>query len=535
MASGAWLASSLPSWMRFRRALEDPWQAQERILHRLLDRNSRGAYGRAYDFSSLRDYADFKEKVPLVNYDDLAPWIERAAQGEPSVLTSEPVSHLIPTSGSTGGRKLIPFTAELQREFNAAIGPWMLDLARQHPSIALGTAYWSISPSLPPAKKEASAVPVGFEDDSGYLGGIRRRLVEATFAVPSLMRHAPNIETSRYLTLLCLLRRRDLALISVWHPSFLTLLLDSLPVWWEELVEDVRTGRSARSVGLREDLQSAMRTRPEPGRAKELLALDPTQPEKLWPELKLVSCWGDGQASLALAELERRFPNTAIQPKGLLASEAFVSIPFQGRHPLAVTSHFYEFSDAKDRIHLGHELKRGETYSVIVTTGGGLWRYRLGDVVEVDGFLGAVPSLRFLGREGNVSDLCGEKLSETFVTRAIRQACAVLPHAPRFTLLAPEQEDGRWGYTLFIEGPISPQLGGLVDRELCENPHYAICRKLEQLTVVRCFQVTGDGYEIYVDARMKKGLMLGDIKPQALSSDSGWSEVFRGDYEKMPD
>ena len=45
---------------------------------------------------------------------------------------------------------------------------------------------------------------------------------------------------------------------------------------------------------------------------------------------------------------------------------------------------------------------RGRTASLPATTGGGLWRYHLGDLVEVVGFLAATPSLRFLGRGGSV-------------------------------------------------------------------------------------------------------------------------------------
>ena len=67
-------------------------------------------------------------------------------------------------------------------------------------------------------------------------------------------------------------------------------------------------------------------------------------------------------------------------------------------------------------------LPHFESSAVIVTTGGGLWRYRLGDLVEVDGFVAATPSLRFIGRGASVSALCGEKLNETFVTRAIEAA-----------------------------------------------------------------------------------------------------------------
>jgi hypothetical protein len=54
----------------------------------------------------------------------------------------------------------------------------MVDLCRAHPSVPLGPAYWSISPSLAPSKTERSVIPIGFDDDSAYLGGVRRRLVE---------------------------------------------------------------------------------------------------------------------------------------------------------------------------------------------------------------------------------------------------------------------------------------------------------------------------------------------------------------------
>ena len=44
-------------------------------------------------------------------------------------------------------------------------------------------------------------------------------------------------------------------------------------------------------------------------------------------------------------------------------------------------------------------IQRGGTYSVILTTGGGLYRYQLHDLVEVTGFVGRCPLVRFLGKE----------------------------------------------------------------------------------------------------------------------------------------
>jgi len=46
-------------------------------------------------------------------------------------------------------------------------------------------------------------------------------------------------EAFRWTTLLMLLRARELRLISVWHPSFLALLFEPLPLWWDGLLDDL--------------------------------------------------------------------------------------------------------------------------------------------------------------------------------------------------------------------------------------------------------------------------------------------------------
>jgi hypothetical protein len=526
VANCAWLAASVPAWLRFNHALHHPEKYQRQILSGLLSRNADSAYGRAHGFSEIRSYEEFRDRVPVVDYDALEPWIARIMRGEPSVLTTEPVTRLLPTSGSTGGRKLIAFTATFQRELNAAIGPWMVDLCRQHPSIALGPAYWSISPAMPPSTEE-SAVPVGFDDDSAYVGGLRQRFVEAAFAVPSILRLVSDVETSRYLTLLCLLRHRELRLVSVWHPSFLTLMLDALAVWWDELLHDVNSGGCRRAAALPPEVQRAMDASPNPHRAFELKRADPTNAHAIWPHLRIVSCWGDGQAALALSDLQRRLQRIVTQSKGLLATEAFISIPFRGQHPVAVSSHFYEFTDPRGDIRLAHELQTGEIYEVVVTTAGGLWRYRLGDLVKVDGFVAATPSLHFLGRGNGVSDLCGEKLAEIFVTHAIKAVCSSLDFTPSFVMLAPDTDrSGSSFYTLFIDTDPPDKLAERLDNELRRNPHYAVCRDLAQLARLRCCKIGKAAFAFYCESEAARGRRFGDIKPQLLSPRTDWRNVF---------
>lgn len=519
LANGAWLAASIPSWNRFRRALSHPGETQSSILRGLVTENASSAYGLAHGFGSIGDYRQFCDRVPVVGYEELEPWIERIMRGERGVLTTAPVTRLVPTSGSSGARKLIPFTQGLQKEFNAAIGPWMIDLCRQHPAIALGPAYWSISPALPADNTVESAVPIGFDDDSAYLGGIRQRLAEATFAAPSALRLVSDLRAFRYLTLLCLLRQPDLRLISVWHPSFLTLLFNQLPQDWPDLLRDINEGGPRRYPQLPESLQRIVEAPAMPQRARALGEADPKLPTSLWPRLKVVSCWGDGQATLAVDELQKRLSGVAIQPKGLLATEGVVSVPFRGLHPIAVSSHFYEFADADGKIHTADQLRAGEQYSVILTTSGGIWRYRLGDQVEVDGFVGSTPSLRFLGRGGKVSDLCGEKLHETFVTQALTTTFRSYRLFPTFALLAPETPVGSPPhYTLFTDCIIPIDVLAFLEHELKRNPHYAHCRNLGQLGPLVQYQVSSNGYEVLANLEFKSGRRLGDIKPQSLSN-----------------
>src|SRR5207247_2121234 len=133
--------------------------------------------------------------------------------------------------------------------------------------------------------------------------------------------------------------------------------------------------------------------------------------------------------------------------------------------------------DAENQVHLVQDLQAGQDYEVVVTTGGGLWRYRLRDQVRVMGFLGKTPCLQFLGRTGNISDRFGEKLSEAFVAQVIEEALANRP-VPSFAFLAPDEDHSGCRYTLYVEGDIQSEVASRLDTLLRANPHYAWCREL---------------------------------------------------------
>jgi hypothetical protein len=477
LAGLAWLAANVPGYIRFRWALTDPENTQRGLLRRYLQRNADTAFGRAHGFTSIRSAEEYRERVPLLSGEELALWVERIAAGEGNVLTRSPVRTLEPTSGSSAAAKLIPYTAELQREIRRAVAPWIVDLYGHRPRLALGSAYWSITPLALDEEQPAGPVRVGFEEDSQYLGGLWSRLVDATLAVPGSVRHLRDPDAFRHATLQHLMRHRDLTVISVWHPSFLLLLMEKLP---------------------------------EP-------------PSRIWPKLGLISCWGDAHAALSLPELARAFPGVEIQPKGLLATEGFVTIPFAGRWPLAIRSHFFEFlPEDGSAPRFAWELEEDGIYSVVLTTGGGLHRYRLQDRVRVEGLLEKTPSLRFLGKEGHVSDLRGEKLHESFVAGVLARIFERAGIAPRFAMLAPDEN----GYALYLESERIPEgLAAEIDVELSANPQYRLCRALGQLTPVRLQPLGPGSYGRYLEECRRRGQRWGNVKPLALSPLDGWGEI----------
>jgi hypothetical protein len=253
----------------------------------------------------------------------------------------------------------------------------------------------------------------------------------------------------------------------------------------------------------------------------------------VWPALDLVSCWTAGASARFLTDLRAGFPGVAIQGKGLLATEGVVSIPLIGGPgaALAVTAHFYEFvpvAGAGARPCLAHELEPGQTYAVLLTTGGGLYRYALGDLVRVVGHVAATPLVEFVGRAGNVSDLCGEKLAEPHVARVLEEATRHLGLGPGFLMLAPEWDRPPY-YALFVDGGgLGPTaLAGLaarVEAGLLGNPAYAYCRALGQLGPVRGMRVQPAAAAAAYAARCAAlGQRLGAVKPTYLHREPGWA------------
>lgn len=475
----------------------DVTQVQWQYLQALLQRNADTVYGRKYGFSGIRSYADFAERVPLSVFEDYEPYIAEMAAGSEKVLTAERIRLFELTSGSSGGKKLIPYTDSLKAEFQRGIRPWLCDIYTKMPEVCKGKSYWSITPVTAGKSFTESGIPVGFEEDAEYFGKLEQHIMRMIFAVDGSVKFPENIEDFYFSTAKQLLTCGELTLISVWNPTFLSILSDF----------------------IRDNAEKLSSALPEGQRTAFLAAARAERFDRIFPDLKIISCWADGRAAEHVEEIRRRFPEVHLQPKGLLATECFISFPLCGEvgSRLSIHSHFFEFRRLPDgKIVTAGELERGE-YEVIVTTGGGFYRYCIGDVIEVlETFPDHPPRIRFLRRKGVFSDLFGEKLSEEFVHSVL----VTLGTAQSFCLLAPEGKR----YCLYTTAPhITAEA---LDAALCESYHYAYCRSLGQLECAAVMQVSGDPAQDYLRRHTAEGMRLGDIKPAVLSRKSGWNEWF---------
>jgi hypothetical protein len=426
-------------------------------LSELLEKNSDSAFGRAFGFDSIRTPEDFRAAIPPMGYEQHQSWIERAAAEEPRVLACDELIGFERTSGTSSEAKWIPITAGLQQEFARGLASWFGAWQTRLPEVFEGRAYWAISPPCMTQETSLGGLPVGMTSDAAYFPSEIGERLANWLILPSLSGGTGSFfeETAE-----ALLAAPDLSLVSVWSPTFL-------------LGIDAAVHRLCGDLTWRE----------------------------IWPKLALVSCWADASSAMWIPRLQERLGEIPIEGKGLLATEGITSVPdaIDGSPRLAEKCHWLEFIDEIGTYIPRSELRIGGAYEILLTTAGGLFRYRSGDRVKVVG-CGAkeIPHLRFLGRAGSTSDLVGEKLHEDHVLEVL---------AGRGFMVA---DATRPGYDLWLEDPsVAPAMEG----RLRLNPYFDQALMLRQLTPLRVRRLPEEWY-----SKLTSGLAghrscrIGDVK-----------------------
>jgi len=498
-ANFSWFLSTLIKTIKFSVALKNPIIAQENYLRNLLNANKQTSYLKNFTGLKEKNSSGFIQNIPVSTYSYYETYIHDITQGKNNILSKSSVKMCSVTSGTTSAPKLIPVTNKLLSEFQNGIAPWIHFLYITYPKLFNRSFFWIISPNTT-YEKTNSLTPIQFDTDSSYLNPLEKIISKQILTLPDILANINNPQNYYYALGYYMLYDKNIGLISIWNPSLLPLILESITKNRFNLISDIANGKL--SLPQPEPKVKLPVRKSDKKRATEVgKYLNTTDAlavnwKEIWLGLQVISCWTDGWSENLIHKcITPYFPGVSIQGKGLLATEFFASIPFRkNSNPvLAIRSHFFEFRNTNtSQITSFKKLELNTPYELIVTTGSGFYRYATADIVEITSFVHKTPCIKFIRKNNLISDLCGEKLHNDLVYETFFKTNEKYTNFYAESLLCPYYNESQTGY--YICTPISTkenieaqqsEIEIYIDNLLQQNYHYKHCRNLNQLSCVK--------------------------------------------------
>lgn len=395
-------------------------ETQEKILLEILKTNKNTEYLKIFETESQILNAEnekeliekFQNKIPIVNYEDIKEFVEREKSGESNVLLSDKIKLFELTSGSTSDVKYIPYTKKFLKSYMNGVFSWIYNLYQNNKRLFLGSSYWSVSPILKREAVTSGGICVGIEDDTSYFDKVSAFFLNKLFTVPKEIKNTQNMEDFLLITAVFLLLSENLAMISVWSPSFLMILLDFIEKNHKVICQIVKNkdlsteffvdknlkekkyfqiikkkykklwkkSRSKFLINYFEKYEKNILSKndktqnleiTEKNNENEIMAENKNLETKsgnkivenfvdyyvIWEKLSLVSCWADSDSYEIFIKLKEKLNpnkknmNLKFQGKGLMSTECIVSFPLENVENgsvAAYNSFFYEFIQVSD-------------------------------------------------------------------------------------------------------------------------------------------------------------------------------------------
>ena len=522
-------------WRPFVNAATHPVDAQTRFLLRLLRRNRDTRFGREHAFAAIRSYADFAAAVPVQTYETLRPYIEdQERTGEPALNAGRPVMYAR-TSGTTGAAKLIPILPETiqQHKRSQAIQSYVQFSADAQ------AYYGRFLAIVSPAEEGTLESGTPYGSTSGFMYENMPAVAKTKYVLPYQVFGITDYELKYLLILRLAVTHRDVTHIACANPSTLVKLLSVLAVSRSALLHDITRGTFSRTDELSAEVRAVVSPRLSctPHRVAELRTIlaspRPTFAE-LWPELRLVSTWTGGSCRIPLASVRPALPSGArVAELGYLSSElrgTLVADLERNAGTPTIHENFFEFIERDDwdagrkTFRTIEQIEQGKDYYIIPTTGSGLYRYFMNDIVRVTGVFHATPTIEFVQKGKGVTNITGEKLYESQVIDAVRWAEEETGLASEFFLMLADAT--RQVYCLVVECSTRTQTWqrntlGSVECKLGElNVEYAAKRasgRLQHLELLLVRPGTGEAYKRHC---LQQGQREGQFKLIALQYQS---------------
>jgi hypothetical protein len=505
-----------------------PDAVQQDVLRQLLLANRTARFGVEHGFAETTNYRQFRERVPVQDYETLRGYIEEQRREGVQALTAEAPLFYAQTSGSTGKPKYIPVTPSVLATHRAEQALFSYLQYRACPEAFAGKALGVMGAAVEGHLDSGHAVG----SVSGYLYQSLPRLIQSRFVVPPEVASIADYDLKYQVILRLALAEREITYLGSPNPSTFLRLLDMLNDRREPLLRSLETGRLEELGGLDAGVRVALagRLKADPDRAAQLRRLPSLTFANVWPSIRLLTTWTGGSCGIALGKLRQTLPPmTAVMELGYQSTECRGTIALDLETPGGLPPlhhHFFEFveqerwdSSNPEFVTLG-QLETGHRYYVLLTTAAGLYRYFMNDLVEVTGRFHQTPLLRFVQKGKGVTSLTGEKLYEAQLIEAVQNTAHQYGLGASFFVAVADEE--RAAYHLFLEAydgehPEAELIAAAVDRRLGElNIEYDSKRtsgRLGPLTVAWLERGAADAYKT---ACVRAGQREGQFKPAVL-------------------
>ena len=469
--------------------METALSDQEAILKSLIKMAKNTEFGKDHDFASINSYEDFKANIPLREYEDLKPYIEKIKHGQHNVLWKGKPIYFAKTSGTTSGAKYIPITKDsIPNHINTARDAIMCYMSQSgNTAIANGKMiFLSGSPEL---------IRVG-GIATGRLSGI-------------VNHHVPKYLRSNQL------------------PSYETNCIEDWEVKLDKIVEETIDQNMTLISGIPPWMQMYFDRLIEKSRKK---------PSELFPNFSLM-IQGGVNFEPYKAKLEETIGRKIDTIELFPASEGFFAFQDRINEPgLLLNTNsgiFYEFiataeifNDNPTRISL-KDVKVGENYAIIISSNAGLWGYNIGDTVK---FISTNPyRLLVTGRIKHYISAFGEHVISEEVEQALLAATNDDPIKVVEFTVAPmvQQGEGKSYHEWFIEFENPPAninlLASKIDDELRRRNVYY--NDLVSGNILEPLKVTIVRKNGFIDYMKSIGKLGGQNKLPRLSNDRKIAEA----------
>ncbi len=361
-----------------------PIEVQQEVLRKLVVYSIDTEIGKKFEFKTIRHYNDFKERVPIVAYEDIYEDIERNRKGEQNIFWRTPIKWFAKSSGTTNAKsKFIPISFESLDDCHYKAGKDMLSLYFNN----------NINSQLLIGKclRLGGSKDI-YENNNSYYGDLSAIMID-NLPFWAELSSTPSSKVS---------------LISEWEKKVRAIINKSInqnvtsfagvPSWMLSLLQQViqQTGKD------------------------NIL--------EIWENSEVYFHGGvsfDPYRNL----YKNLFPSKDFKYFEIFnASEGFFAIQDQNNSSelLLMLDYgiFYEFiptsKSEQDIISLA-DVKLNVNYAMVITTNSGLWRYKIGDTIK---FTCLNPfRIKVTGRTKHFINVFGEELVVENAEKALSKTC----------------------------------------------------------------------------------------------------------------